>query len=194
MRSIRASFDRDTVVVYQAYPPSIAEPSLRAGRLVAPFSFRRMTWIKPSFLWLMARSNWGEKSGQERILAVRISRVGWEQALSLGVLTAYEPQVHRSVQAWDAAFSAATVHIQWDPERTLGGGKTQEGSIQVGLSRHIIQEFTQDWIVGLEDLTATAKKIRALRDQGRSRSARRLLPPERPYPVPDALRQRLGMR
>ncbi|MGW1086997.1 DUF4291 family protein [Streptomyces sp. NPDC002596] len=25
-----------------------------------------MTWIKPSFLWLMHRSNWAQKSGQER--------------------------------------------------------------------------------------------------------------------------------
>ena len=39
-------------------------------------------------LWLMERSNWAQKAGQEHILAVRITRAGWEEALSLGVLAA----------------------------------------------------------------------------------------------------------
>ncbi len=84
---IRADFDRDTIVVYQAFPRPIAEAALQHGTFVAPFSFSRMTWIKPSFLWLMERSNWGRKSGQEHILAVRMTRKGWEEALSLAVLT-----------------------------------------------------------------------------------------------------------
>ncbi len=45
---IRADYDTDTIVVYQAYAPAIADAALRAGRFVAPFSFHRMTWIKPS--------------------------------------------------------------------------------------------------------------------------------------------------
>ena len=73
---IRADYDRDTVVIYQAYSPAIADAALKAGRFVPPFSFHRMTWIKPSFLWLMHRSNWGQKGGQERVLAVRVSRAG----------------------------------------------------------------------------------------------------------------------
>jgi hypothetical protein len=77
-REIRADYDRNTIVIYQAYPPTIADAAVSAGRFVSPFSFYRMTWVKPSFLWLMHRSNWGRKSGQERILAVRMTRVGWE--------------------------------------------------------------------------------------------------------------------
>ena len=50
---IRADYDRDTIAIYQAYSPAIAEAALEAGRFVPPFSFHRMTWIKPSFLWLM---------------------------------------------------------------------------------------------------------------------------------------------
>src|SRR5690242_19745638 len=80
-REIRADFDRETIVVYQAYRPEIAAAALKAGRFVAPFSFERMTWIKPSFLWLMARSNWGRKRGQECTLAIRISRNGWDRSL-----------------------------------------------------------------------------------------------------------------
>src|SRR4051812_46251842 len=87
MRQIRAGFGAPTLVVYQAYPRPIADAALAAGTFVAPFSFTRMTWIKPSLLWLMHRSNWARKPGQERILAVRISLAGWQQALSEAVLT-----------------------------------------------------------------------------------------------------------
>jgi len=79
---VRADYDRDTIVVYQAYAPSIAEPAVKQQRFAAPFSFHRMTWIKPSLLWLMRRSNWGRKRGQERTLAIRIKRSGWDKALS----------------------------------------------------------------------------------------------------------------
>src|SRR5690348_7893346 len=120
-RQVRADYDARTVVVYQAYPSAIADPAVRAGHFVPPFSFRRMTWIKPSFLWLMHRSNWARKAGQERILAVRITRDGWEQALSLAVLTAPVPAIHGSAAAWHEAFDNASVHVQWDPERSLRG-------------------------------------------------------------------------
>ncbi len=50
-RRIRAAYDNETIVVYQAYSPAIALPALQAQRFVAPFSRSRMTWIKPSFLW-----------------------------------------------------------------------------------------------------------------------------------------------
>lgn len=134
-REIRADYDRETIVVYQAYKASIADAALKAGRFVAPFSFGRMTWIKPSFLWLMERSNWAQKSGQERILAVRITRKGWEEALSKAVLTSFESGVHRSIDLWREQFDKSTVHIQWDPERSVHGKKLNHRSIQVGLSR-----------------------------------------------------------
>jgi hypothetical protein len=145
-REIRAEFDRETIVVYQAYSPAIADAALRAGRFVPPFSVGRMTWIKPSFLWLMERSNWGAKPNQERILAVRISRAGWEKALRSGVLTSYEPGIHQSRAAWQAAFAQAVVHVQWDPERSLQGKRLPHCSIQVGLSRHVIREYVEDWV------------------------------------------------
>ncbi len=62
---IRAGFDKDTIVIYQAYAPNIVEPALKHQRFVSPFSCRRMTGIKPSFLWLMCRNNRGQKSGQQ---------------------------------------------------------------------------------------------------------------------------------
>ena len=107
MNQIRADYDARTIVVYQAYSPAIAEPAVAARRFVPPFSLGRMTWIKPSFLWLMERSNWAQKAGQERVLAVRITRAGFEEALAAGVLTAFTRGVHRDVEDWERQFAAA---------------------------------------------------------------------------------------
>jgi hypothetical protein len=41
-----------------------------------------MTWIKPSFTWMMHRSGWGAKERQERILAIEFLRSGFEWALA----------------------------------------------------------------------------------------------------------------
>lgn len=188
---IRADFDDETIVVYQAYSPAIAEPALKAGRFVPPFSRGRMTWIKPSFLWLMHRSRWATKAGQERILAVRITRAGWEEALARAELTSPEPGIHRDHADWESRFSAAHVHVQWDPERSLRGAGLEQGSIQVGLGRHVIDRFVDEWIRELVDLTPRVRRIHALLGRGREAEARRQLPHERLYPVPEALARRL---
>lgn len=191
LRQIRADFDADTIVVYQAYRPAIADAALAAGRFVAPFSFARMTWIKPSLLWLMHRSNWASKTGQERILKVRITRAGWEHALSRAVLTAPEPAVHGSTAAWAASFEAAQVHVQWDPERSLRGAALNHYSIQVGVGRALVRTFAEDWTVELTDLTPTVRAISALVRAGQHTRARRLLPPERPYPLDASIARRI---
>jgi hypothetical protein len=188
---VRADYGRDTITIYQAYSPAIADAALKAGRFVPPFSFHRMTWIKPSFLWLMHRSNWGQKSGQERVLAVRITRAGWEKALSLAVLTSFVPGVFASADEWAEQFAAAKVHLQWDPERSLRGAGLPYYSIQVGLSRHVIREYVEEWIVGIEDYTPRVRKIYNLLQSGQADRAKRLLPPERVYPVGSGLGRRL---
>src|SRR5882757_5435046 len=118
-QEIRADYDRETIVVYQAYGPQIAVPAVAAQRFVPPFSLGRMTWIKPSFLWLMHRSNWGRKAGQEHTLAVRITRKGWEEALANAVLTSPDRRVYRDSAAWREEFKRALVHVQWDPEYSI---------------------------------------------------------------------------
>ncbi|MEZ6124639.1 MAG: DUF4291 family protein [Planctomycetaceae bacterium] len=105
-------------------------PAIAAGRFVTPFSFNRMTWIKPSFLWLMERSGWGTKTNQTRILAVRIKRTGWDSALERGVLTSYDSIAHRSAADWEQQFQTAVVHVQWDPERSIHGRKLEHRAIQ----------------------------------------------------------------
>lgn len=193
-REIRADYDSTTIVIYQAYSPAVADPALAAQRFVPPFSCGRMTWIKPSFLWLMERSSWGQKTGQERILAVRIKRTGWEEALSLGVLTDAEPRVYPNYADWEKRFAQAKVHIQWDPERSLRGNSLLYGSIQVGLSRHIIQRYVEEWTVSIEDLTPKVKKIATLIRTGGECKVKNLIPPERIYPLTAELKQSIGAR
>jgi hypothetical protein len=188
---IRADFDRETIVVYQAYSDQIADPALRDGRFVEPFSFNRMTWIKPSFLWLMHRSNWAQKSGQERILAIRIRRAGWDSALAKGVLTAFDPRAHRSKDEWADAFASAQVHVQWDPERNIRGAALQHGSIQVGISRDLIREYNENWITQIKDITPTVAKMRSLIRGGDVKAATRHLPPEKAYPNPNGTARHL---
>lgn len=191
-REIRADYDASSIVIYQAYSPAIAEAALAAGRFVPPFSQGRMTWIKPSFLWLMERSHWAQKSGQERILAVRITRAGWEEALSLGVLTTAEPRTYASYAAWDEKFRQAQVHIQWDPERSLRGASQDYYSIQVGLSRQVVQRYVEEWTVSIEDYTPRVRKMATLLRTGRESQAKALLPPERVYPLTAELKQCIG--
>ncbi len=74
---------------------------------------------KPSFLWLMARSGWARKQGQQTILAVRISRTGWEEALGMAVPTDPDRRVVRSSDEWRRQFAQAAAHVQWDPERSI---------------------------------------------------------------------------
>lgn len=183
----------DTIVVYQAYNDAIADAAIQAQRFVSPFSVQRMTWIKPSFLWLMERSGWGTKSKQERTLAIRITRVGWERALSLAVLTSFDARVHASVDAWREQFSQAPVHLQWDPERSIHGGKLEHRSIQAGLSRSVIEEYVTKWTTEIKDLTPLVAKLRQLRKEGHHAAAKKLLPPERIYSVDASISSRLGM-
>jgi len=172
--------DDDTLVVYQAYPPVIAERALQAGTFVAPFKRDRMTWIKPSFLWMMYRSGWARKPGQERVLAVTITRAGFEWALTHGCLSDYDPTVYASHAAWQERKLATPVRIQWDPERSLAPARLDHRAIQIGLGGDAVARYVDDWIVALADVTALAREVGALVTAGDLDAARDRLPVERP--------------
>ncbi len=193
-QEIRAYYDKETITVYQAYHKNIALTAIKNNRFEKPFSFNRMTWIKPSYLWLMERSNWANKANQEYIVGIKIKRESWEKALSLGVLTHPDNEIYSSGLDWEEQFKYAQVHIQWDPERTLKGGKLPERSIQVGISRQLIEEFNSEWIVAINDLTPLTKKIQQLRKSGKYKEAKRLLPKESVYPVSADIEKRIGIK
>jgi len=191
-REVRAVFDADTVVVYQAYPPAIAEPAVAAGRFVPPFKLDRMTWIKPSFLWMMYRCGWATKPGQERVVAVTIIRAGFEWALANSCLSHHDPGVYSSHAAWVERKTATPVRVQWDPERSLRLEPLDHRAIQIGLGGEAARRYVNDWTVAITDVTALAHEIHALVDAGDLDTAAAKLPAERPYPLADDVRTVVG--
>jgi hypothetical protein len=183
-RQIRARYTETSITVYQAYPPAIAEPALAAGRFVPPFQRDRMTWIKPSFLWMMYRCGWATKPGQERVLAVELTRRGFEWALDHACLSHFDPDHDADHRAWQQRLRVSPVRVQWDPERSLRLGPLPYRSLQVGLGREAVDHYVDEWIVSLTDVTALARSIRDRLDAGDERAAEGHLPAERPYPLP----------
>ena len=184
-RQVRALFDDRTVTVYQAYRPAIADAALRAGTLVAPFKRTRMTWIKPSFLWTMHRSGWAGKPDQERILAIAITRSGFEWALAHSAPSAFDPRLDDDHDAWRRRKDASPVRVQWDPERSRDLEPLPWRAVQIGLSGEAVERYVDGWITGLSDVTALAH---ALRPGGPGGTP----PQERPYPLPAELASRIG--
>ncbi len=116
-KHIVAQHDADHVVVYQAYKPSIAAYAVTHGTFGGnEYSFNCMSWIKPNFLWMMYRSGWATKPGQEAILAVRLRKVHFEQILARAVHSSFKPDVYATHAAWQAALGNSDVRLQWDPD------------------------------------------------------------------------------
>lgn len=190
-RQIRAVFTHHTITVYQAYSPEIAVPALAAGRFVAPFRRERMTWIKPSFLWMMYRSGWATKPGQEQVLAIEITRAGFDWALAHSALSRFDPEVHGSHDAWKAT-QYEPVRIQWDPGRDLKLQPIAHRAIQIGLGGEAVDHYVDEWTVSIREVTDLARTIHDHVNAGDDQSAIHLLPREQPYPLPQVLMRRIG--
>ncbi|MFJ1753069.1 DUF4291 domain-containing protein [Kitasatospora sp. NPDC088134] len=186
-RQVRARYDEGTVTVYQAFRAEIAGPAAAEGRFPAAFALDRMTWVKPSFRWLMHRSDWARAEGQERVLGVVIRREGFDAALVAAVLSSYKPGVHASKADWQRESRRSQARVQWDPERDLHLRPLAHRSLQLGLRGELVRRYAGDWLVRIDDLTDLARELHATRDPA-------LLPPERPYPVCAGTAARLGMR
>ncbi|MEV7611470.1 DUF4291 domain-containing protein [Streptomyces sp. NPDC089799] len=191
---VRALHTDETITVYQAYSARIAGPALAAGTFVPPFKRERMTWIKPSFLWMMYRCGWGAKPDQERVLAVDITREGFEWALAHASLSHYDRDRFASEAEWREQLKASPVRVQWDPERDLHLNPLPHRAIQIGLSGSAVDRYTDEWITGIRDVTALAHEVRAAVRAGDLDTAGELLPAERPYPLPADLVTRIGRR
>jgi hypothetical protein len=182
-RQVRAVYDPDTITVYQAYGHEIADAAVAAGRFVPPFSMGRMTWIMPSFLWMMYRCGWASKPGQERVFAIRITRAGFETALSQACLSHFDPTRYADQATWKGALQTSPVRIQWDPERSVTGDPLPHRSLQIGLSGTAARRYVSEWIRDLEDITLAVLRRRQGLDE---------LPAERPYPLPPPLAAHIG--
>src|SRR5579884_2519880 len=95
-RHILAQYDDNSIIVYQAYRPTIGHFAARHGYFGGEFSLSRMSWVKTNFLWMMYRSGWGSKQGQEVVLAVRLKREGFDSLLAQAVHSTYKEVVYHS--------------------------------------------------------------------------------------------------
>ncbi|MDP1826586.1 MAG: DUF4291 family protein [Archangium sp.] len=75
----------------------------------------------------------------------------------------------------------ADLRVQWDPERSLRGGKLPHRSLQLGVGRALAREYATTWVHRIEDVTPLVKKLDALRREGDFARAADLLPVERVY-------------
>lgn len=192
VKEVFARYDKQCIRVYQAYNAAIAKEAIALQTFGSKFNLDRMTWIKPSFLWLMYRSNWGTKKDQECILALDIDQSVFDMLLEKAVLTSPDSASYTGAQ-WEKAFAETTVYCQWDPDRNMNGNAIDRAAIQIGIKGSALREVLDKGICRIEDLTPSVRKWNGQRKNGKLSA--KDLPSEKIYPVRDkAIRKRLAMR
>lgn len=179
MREIRAVYTDETIRVYQAYNRTIAEEAVKNGTFGMHFSMNRMTWIKPSFLWMMYRCGWAQKENQEHVLAIDIKRSGFDRAVESAVISTFSEDLGISKDEWQKQVKESDVRVQWDPEKDIYGNDLPYRSIQLGLRGNAVKEYVNDWIVNVSDITDYVHELDALRNNNEDINER--LPKEEVY-------------
>ncbi|WP_035609621.1 DUF4291 domain-containing protein [Haloferula sp. BvORR071] len=161
-RHILASHDENSVVVYQAYRPAIGRYAARNQCFGGEFSFSRMSWIKPNFLWMMYRSGWGMKEGQEIILAVTIPRSLLDEILAVAVPSTFDATRYRDMDQWKDALAASEVRLQWDPDHAPDGSPLPRRAVQLGLRSEMLRRYAESEVIKIEDISGFVAEQREL--------------------------------
>lgn len=159
---ILANYDDESISVYQAYCDSIAQYAVKYQKFGGDYSYSRMSWIKPNFLWMMYRSGWAAKKGQENILEIRISRSFFDEILSKAVISSYDSKTYKSKDDWKSAIEDSEVRLQWDPDHEPNGKACERKAIQLGLRGEILQRFGKAEIVYIKNITEFVYEQRQL--------------------------------
>lgn len=186
-RHILAQFDDESVVAYQAYHPEIGRYAADNGRFGAGFSFSRMRWIKPNFLWMMFRTAWGTKVDQEVTLAIRVKKAGFDALLREAVSSSYDARSGGTEGDWHRAVESSDVRLQWDPDHDPSGARVERRAIQLGIRGETLLRFSNDWILAIDDISDLVAAQR-----GKPPSDL-LVPRERVYSPPSEALLALGM-
>mmetsp|Transcript_49435 Transcript_49435/g.92694 ORF Transcript_49435/g.92694 Transcript_49435/m.92694 type:complete len:273 (-) Transcript_49435:58-876(-) len=116
-REIRAIHDENAIRVYQAYNVQIAKSAFKANSFQGPleegiWSATRMTWIKPSAVWMAYRCGWTvmKDKNQAAVLALDLSMPRFLDLMKTAMLS------HGSEVG---ATKENPVVVQWDPERLM---------------------------------------------------------------------------
>lgn len=158
---VLANHDADTIVVYQAYRHSTGTHAIKHGRFGGPdYSFNRMSWIKPNFLWMMYRCGWGTKDGQEIILGLRVRRAFFDMLMASAVPSTFDPRLYAGEQAWKTAVADSEVRRQWDPDHSPSGVKLSRRAVQLGLRGETLRAFATEELLEVIDMTSFVQSQR----------------------------------
>ena len=159
-RHILAQYDDQLIVVYQAYRPAIGHFAATNNYFGGEYSLDRMSWIKTNFLWMMYRSGWGTKTGQEVVLAIWMKRSAFDEILAKAVHSSYIPELYPNINAWQIALKQSQVRQQWDPDHHPSGAKLERRAIQLGLRGQVLAAYAKDWIIKIQDISDFVQKQR----------------------------------
>jgi hypothetical protein len=160
-RHILAQYDDDTLIVYQAYRPSAGHYAAEHGTFGKDFSYSRMSWVKPNFLWMMYRSGWGTKEAQEVTLALRLRRTFFDSLLAQAVSSSWDRERFATEEEWSEAVGRSSVRLQWDPDHHPSGAKLERRAIQLGLRGEVLEPFGRRELVEVIDLSEFVAEQRA---------------------------------
>ncbi len=176
-----AHYDDETIVVYQAYNAAIGRFAAEHGYFGGAFSYTRMSWIKPNFLWMMFRSGWGTKQNQEVTLAIWVRRAAFEMILAQAVPSTFVPELYESEAEWKKRVASSDVRVQWDPDHGPTAAPLARRAVQLGLRGEVLRRYRREWIVKIEDISAFVATQRA--NATPSRYASLKVPREAVYPL-----------
>jgi hypothetical protein len=152
--TLLATWDAESVVVWQAHGHRVADAVLARGSFDVP-EWRtdrtsRFRVSLPSLLW---RCSWGTRPGRERILAVRLSRSGFDEVLRRAVPADDDRAVYPTEASWRLAMRYATATVSWHPDRSLEGEPTAWDTARFGLRDSQLGAFAREWVRGVEDVS-----------------------------------------
>ncbi|GGH62131.1 hypothetical protein HNQ91_001206 [Filimonas zeae] len=158
-KQIIGQVNGDEIVVYQAYNRWIAKYAVEHQVLGGSnFSYSRMSWIKPNFLWMMFRCGWASKENQERVLALWLRKADFEVILSQAVRSSFKAEDYSDRDAWKLDMERKEVRLQWDPDHDPYGNKMGRRAIQLGLKGNMLEAFGREMVTGIEDITDFVKE------------------------------------
>lgn len=144
----------ENIIVYQAFNPFIAKYAVEHQKFGGPhYSFTRMSWIKPGFLWMMYRAGWASKEHQQHILAITLSLKHFETILAEATISSYDASIFATQDLWKTELENTEVRLQWDPDHDPNGNKQERKAIQLGMKGKILENFCTEWIIKIEDIT-----------------------------------------
>lgn len=153
-KHIIAHTNADLIVVYQAYKKAIADYAVKHQQFGGgDYSFNRMSWIKPNFLWMMYRSGWATKDGQEKILAIWIKQGFFDTILQESVISSFDESYYNDIHEWKNDLASKEVRLQWDPDHDPYGHPVERRALQLGLKGSLLRKLATENIIAIQDIT-----------------------------------------